>query len=192
MIVFNHWVNSYLSALIPQHPSLQHTILRCQLLFRTDTPYTYTHILKKIGSAKIWFSAAIKKMGREKTTNPFTKVSDVPPDFTAVKFFASLMRTSNIPPDGRWESPFFPFLKLFFPTHRTELQHHHQELYIYTARLIWKSKLFWLDFFFIIIVYCNGIKVFLMRRFWFSMGRETNKAGTEKSLHIWQRTWPCN
>lgn len=72
-----------------------------------------------------------KKMERKKkrNTDPFTKVSDVPPDFTAVKFFASLMRTSNIPPHGMWDSPFFPFLKLFFPVRRKELQHHNQKLY---------------------------------------------------------------
>ena len=38
----------------------------------------------------------------------------MPPDFTAVKFFASLMNTSSIPPE-RIGGSFFPLLKVFFP-----------------------------------------------------------------------------
>lgn len=40
----------------------------------------------------------------------------MPPDFTAVKFFASLMNTSRIPPEMIDGSFFFPRLKVFFPT----------------------------------------------------------------------------
>ena len=50
-----------------------------------------------------------------KQNYPFTKLSEVPPDFTAVKFFASLMNTSRIPPEMTGESFFFPRLKVFFP-----------------------------------------------------------------------------
>lgn len=50
-----------------------------------------------------------------KPNYPFTKLSEVPPDFTAVKFFASLMNTSRIPPETIDESFFFPRLKVFFP-----------------------------------------------------------------------------
>lgn len=82
----------------------------------------------------------------EKATDPFTNVSDVPPDFTAVKFLASLMTTSNIPPVGGWFSPFFPFLKLFFPTHTKEFQYCHQQKPD-TTKLIWKLKFSWLDSF---------------------------------------------
>lgn len=39
----------------------------------------------------------------------------MPPDFTAVKFFASLMNTSSIPPEITGDSFFFPLLKVFFP-----------------------------------------------------------------------------
>lgn len=33
-------------------------------------------------------------------TNPFTKLSDVPPDFIAIKFFASFIRTCSSPPSS--------------------------------------------------------------------------------------------
>lgn len=38
---------------------------------------------------------------------PFTKVSDVPPSFIAIKFFASLMRTCSSPPPSS-DSSVFP------------------------------------------------------------------------------------
>ena len=55
---------------------------------------------------------------------PFTKLSEVPPDLTAVRFFASLMNTSSIPPEMTGDSLFFPFLKVFFParTSREEVE----------------------------------------------------------------------
>lgn len=39
----------------------------------------------------------------------------MPPDFTAVKFLASLTNTSSIPPELMGASFFFPRLKVFFP-----------------------------------------------------------------------------
>lgn len=113
---------------------------------------------------------SLKKGEKKNPTNPFTKVSDVPPDFTAVKFFASLMRTSNMPPAGRWESPFFPFLKPLFPKHRTKLQNYNQNLRIHCKT---ELEMQFVLARFLKVIYCNGPKAFLI------------KAGAEKSLHIW-------
>lgn len=108
----------------------------------------HPHIYREKQGQPEYDSVQTLKNGEEKkNTDPFTKVSDVPPDFTAVKFFASLMRTSKMPPDGTWESPFFPFLKLFFPIHRQSCNIIIIN-YTYTARLIWKCEWTLFDFFF--------------------------------------------
>lgn len=93
---------------------LTHTLL----VNRTRKAHSH-HWLVDHRSFHLLFSIIQKEL---KQSYPFTKLSEVPPDFTAVKFFASLMNTSSIPPEITGDSFFFPFLKVLFPVSVTKMK----------------------------------------------------------------------